>query len=309
MARKDRIEQLRKRYGAKSIDNVVRLHSEKCTEFLAWRDEMDPNFTKLWLDFTYGGLFTRRILSERTRLLVVIAQCIGLDEMGQLEAHARMALDNGATPREILEVILQMTVYLGYFRTQRAALVLHGLLKSLDRLDEITGTQIALDAHLAGRTLEKERPTWRVPEEQFPRREALMDKYGWEGISAGLRLQPTHHVQSVEGQDRVDQNFLKLWLDFIYAGMYSRGVIDDKTRVLCMVGVCIALDEMPQNENHIRAALFLGNSPREVLEVCLQSTVYCGMPRSLRAMRMLEGALKEQGRLAELTDTQPPMPG
>lgn len=308
MSRKDRLDQLRKRYGAKSIDNAARLHPKECVDLLGWRDEMDPNFTKLWLDFTYGGLFTRRILSERTRLLVVISQCIGLDEMEMLEIHIRAALESGATPREVLEVILQMTVYLGHFKTHRAGRVFYRLMHELDRMDEITSTQLPLDGHLRGRTLEQERPTWRVPEEKFPRRQELMDKYGWEGISAGLRLQPTHHAQSVEGQDRIDQNFLKMWLDFIYAGMYCRGVLDDKTRVLCMVGVCTALDEMPQNENHIRAALFLGNSPREVLEVCLQSTAYCGMPRSLRAVRMLEAALREQGRLSELTDTQPPMP-
>lgn len=84
-------------------------------------------------------------------------------------------------------------------------------------------------------------------------------------------------------------------------------VLDDKTRLLCVVGVCIALDELPQNENHIRAALMFGATPREVLEVRLQSTVFCGMPRSLRAAAILERALKEQGRTAEITTTQLPL--
>lgn len=69
-----------------------------------------------------------------------------------------------------------------------------------------------------------------------------------------------------------------------------------------------ALDELPQNENHIRAALMFGATPREVLEVCLQSTAYCGMPRSLRAAAILERALAAHGRTGELTDTQPPLP-
>ena len=136
----------------------------------------------------------------------------------------------------------------------------------------------------------------------------MLEKYGWHGISAGLRLQPTHHVEAVTRMDRTDQNFLKLWLDFIYGGMYVRGVLDDKTRILCVVGVCTALDEMVQGENHVRAALALGATPREVHEVAVQSTQYWGMPRSLRTMAILERILKEQGRMAELTDTQLPLP-
>ena len=109
--------------------------------------------------------------------------------------------------------------------------------------------------------------------------------------------------------NRTDQNFLKYWLDFIYAGMYVRGILDDKTRILCVVGVCTALDEMEQGQNHVRAALALGASPREVQEVAVQSTQYWGMPRSLRTMAILDRVLKEQGREAELVDTQLPMPG
>src|SRR5690349_22712785 len=90
--------------------------------------------------------------------------------------------------------------------------------------------------------------------------------------------------------------------------LYVRGVLDDKTRILCVVGQCVALDEMVQGENHIRAALALGATPREVQEVAVQSTQYWGMPRSLRAMSILERILREQNRLSELTETQLPMP-
>jgi alkylhydroperoxidase/carboxymuconolactone decarboxylase family protein YurZ len=146
-----------------------------------------------------------------------------------------------------------------------------------------------------------------VPEEKFPRREDFMKKYGWQGISAGLRLQPTHHVQTLTRLDRIDQNFLKRWLDFIYAGMYVRGVLDDKTRILCVIGVCVVLDEVTQGENHIKAALTFGATPREILEVAVQSTIYCGMPRSLRAIGILERVLEQQGRIDELAETQLPV--
>lgn len=304
----ERREKLRRKYGAKGIDNGVRLHPDQFAEMLEWRDELDPHYAKLWLDYTYGGFYQRGVLTDRVRLLVVIAQCVALDEMEALDVHIRAALGQGATPREVLEVLLQITVYLGSFKVTRAVRVFRKIITELGRMDEITKTQLPLEGRNAERSLEAERPTWRVPDERFPRREELMRKYGWHGISAGLRLQPTHHAQTVQRLDRIDQNFLKLWLDFIYAGMYVRGVLDDKTRILCVVGVCTALDEVAQNENHLRAALIFGATPREVLEVVLQSTIYAGMPRSLRAAAILERILQEQGRSAELTETQLPLP-
>jgi alkylhydroperoxidase/carboxymuconolactone decarboxylase family protein YurZ len=51
----------------------------------------------------------------------------------------------------------------------------------------------------------------------------------------------------------------------------------------------------------------LGATPREVLEVLLHSTFFCGMPRSLRGVGVLERLLGEQNRMAELTETQLPL--
>ena len=307
MTKRGKMAQMKKKYGATAIDNGLRLNPRDFAAMLKWRDELDPQYAKLWLDYTYGGLYHRGVLTERVRLLVAIAQAIAIDEMELLESHIYSALKHEAAQREILEVILQMTVYLGSPKITRAARVFRKIITKLGRMKEIKRTQPPIEGRNAERSLEKERPTWRVPDERFPLREALLKKYGWYGISAGLRLQPTHHAEGVTQLDRVDQNFLKLWLDFIYAGMYVRGVLDDKTRLLCMVGACAVIDEQVQGENHLRAAIMLGATPREVLEVLLHSTIYAGMPRSLRAMRQFENILTELGRTAELYDTQLPL--
>ena len=101
--------------------------------------------------------------------------------------------------------------------------------------------------------------------------------------------------------DRIDPHYLRLWLEFIYAEMYPRGVIDDRTRLLVMVGNCLALNEPVQLQNHMRGALLLGATAREVLEVILHSTAYVGMPTTIHTAGMLERILKEENRLDELT--------
>ena len=303
----EHLRQLKQRYGAKAIDAAIRLHPGDFRELIEWADELDPSYAKLWLDFTYGGMLGRGILDDRTRSLVVVGQFVAMDEMEELRSHIRSALVHGATPREVLEVILQTAVYLGYAKAKRGARVFKSVLTELGRMDEVTKTQPSLQGRNSARSLEQERGQWQTPEDPS-RQEKLLGKYGWRSLSPGLRLQPTHHVQSVERLDRVDQHFTQLWLDYIYSGMYTRGVLDDRTRILCVVGELFVLGEFHQAENHIRNALMHGASPREVLEVILQSTIYAGMPRFVRFVAILERALEEQGRLAELTDTQLPIP-
>lgn len=301
------LARLKQKYGARPIDGLARVHPDEVALHVDWCDRLDQHFTKLWLDFTYGGMAGRGILDERTRCLVVVGQFLAMDEMEHFPIHLRNALRH-ATPREVLEVILQATIYLGYPKIMRAARVFTKTLRELGRLDEITRTQLPIDAHKRGRSLEAERKRWGVTEADCPRLEELLRKFGWEGLSTGLRLQPSHHHKSVEQLERVDQHFLKLWLDYIYAGVYTRGILDDRTRILCVIGELFVMGEFVQAENHIRNALLHGATPREVLEVILQSTIYVGMPCFVRVVALLQRILEEDGRFGELTQTQLPLP-
>jgi alkylhydroperoxidase/carboxymuconolactone decarboxylase family protein YurZ len=208
----------------------------------------------------------------------------------------------------VFEVILQLTVYIGYQRVNRAARIFREVLSAAGRLDEITKTQLPIEGRNAERSLETDRKTWNISEAQFPRREELVKKYSWEGIGTGLRLQPTHHPQTLLLLDRIDQHFCKVWLDWVYGGMYTRQILDDRTRELVVIGELMVLGEQAQIENHMRAALMLGTPPRHVLEVVLQSTIYIGMPSMTRNIRLLIGILEEQKRMDEITETQLPLP-
>ena len=132
-------------------------------------------------------------------------------------------------------------------------------------------------------------------------RERLLEKYGWHGVSTRIRTQSHQGYESIKSWDRIDPAYQKLWFDFIYGELYTRSVVDDRTRLLMMVGICLALNEPIQLENHMRGAMLLGAKPREVLEVIVQSTAYVGMPTTILQVRMLERIAKEENRLGELT--------
>src|SRR5690348_4360665 len=116
MNNEERIARLKQKYDAAAIDNGMRLRPDDFLDEIEWRDRVDQHFTRAWLEFTYGGLFMRTGLDERTRLLVSLAQFLALGEVEEFQRQIPSALAAGATPREVLEIPLQSTVYIGYIR-------------------------------------------------------------------------------------------------------------------------------------------------------------------------------------------------
>ena len=129
-----------------------------------------------------------------------------------------------------------------------------------------------------------------------------MDRHGWLGVSCGLRLRPNHHVTILAWLDGLDPHWADLWERLAYQGLYSRGIVDDKTRLLCMVGNCIAISEAHNARAHMRGSMRAGATPREVMEVILQSAVNFGMPAALSALRAFYEIVEEDGRLDEIED-------
>jgi 4-carboxymuconolactone decarboxylase len=302
MNNEERIARLKHKYDAAAIDNGMRLRPDDFLDEIEWRDRIDQHFTRAWLEFTYGGLFMRAGLDERTRLLVSLAQFLALGELEEFQRQIPSALAAGATAREVLEIPLQSTVYIGYIRASHGARICVRVFERLGRLDEITETQLPLDGRMPQRSLAEERTRWPAAKsaEETAWRERMIEKYGWSGVSTRIRTQNHQSNEAIDTYDRVDPQYLKLWYDFIYGELYPRGIIDDRTRLLMMVGICLALDEPVQLANHIRGAMLLGAKPKEVLEVIVQSTAYVGMPATVQTVRVLERIARELGRGDEL---------
>jgi 4-carboxymuconolactone decarboxylase len=61
----------------------------------------------------WGDVWQREGLDRKTRSLVTVAMLTALGKQHELKAHVRGALSNGATVKEIQEVLLHATVYCG----------------------------------------------------------------------------------------------------------------------------------------------------------------------------------------------------
>lgn len=291
---------LRSKYGDAAFETGRRLQPASFERRVAQRDALDQHFTKLWLDFAIEGLGRRPALDTRTRLLVLAGQYTMAKSHAALEDTIRAAVAAAVAPREVLEIILQCVVYGGHTTVEPAIEVFHRVAAELGLLEDLKKTQLPMDGNDRKRSREQEAKTWHPDDVADPRFERLIERYGWLAAGRGLTLRPRHHLNILDWLDRIDPEFAGLWVRFCYQGMYSRGIVDDKTRLLCMIGDCLAVHEDVQAIGHMRGALRNGASPREVLEVVLQTCVNFGMPGMLKALEAFVKVMAEDGRLGEI---------
>lgn len=90
------------------------MQGEVNRDSIAYISDIAPDFGKYVREFALGEVWARPGLDRKTRSLCTVAALTALDKDIQLRAHIALALLNGATREEIVEVILHMAVYAGF---------------------------------------------------------------------------------------------------------------------------------------------------------------------------------------------------
>ena len=75
---------------------------------------LSPDFEQVVMGFIGGEIWSRPNLDLRTRSLCSIAVLAGLGRVNALDLNIRMALNNGASKTEIIEVFFQVGIYAGF---------------------------------------------------------------------------------------------------------------------------------------------------------------------------------------------------
>ena len=106
------MEENRYKRGLEKFRQVDGKGGEKAVNDLK---EIVPEIERYIVEYPFGDIYSRPGLDLKIRELAAIA---ALTAMGnsepQLKVHLHAALNNGATRQEVIEVILQMTVYAGF---------------------------------------------------------------------------------------------------------------------------------------------------------------------------------------------------
>lgn len=93
--------------------------------------------------------------------------------------------------------------------------------------------------------------------------------------------------------DEIAPDLSRFVIEYPYSEIYTREEVDLKTREICTVAALTAIGTIPQLKEHINAALNVGNSPTEIVEIMMQMSAYCGFPKAINAVMAAKEVFEE----------------
>lgn len=102
----------------------------------------------------------------------------------------------------------------------------------------------------------------------------------------------------IESLKDIAPDLAKYTIEFPFGDIYSRPNLDLKSREIATVAALTALGNAePQLKVHINAALNVGCSKEEIIEIIIQMAVYAGFPAALNGMFAAKEIFQERGML------------
>ncbi len=92
----------------------------------------------------------------------------------------------------------------------------------------------------------------------------------------------------------ISPEFAKVNVEFPFGELYTRKVLDEKTRELATIAALTVQGfALPELKVHVRGALNCGASREEILEIITQMIAYCGFPGATNALLSAKEAFDE----------------
>ena len=89
----------------------------------------------------------------------------------------------------------------------------------------------------------------------------------------------------VDSLKDIAPDFAQYLIEFPFGDIYSRPGLDLRSREIATVAALTAMgNAAPQLKVHIAAALHVGLTPEEIIEVMMQMAVYAGFPAALNGL-------------------------
>lgn len=97
-----------------ALEILERLESGASKKVAANLDAFSPDVAELVLGYSFTDIIARDEIDLKTREMLTVAMLAAMGTaQGQLEFHMRAALNVGVTREEIVEIVLQVSVYAG----------------------------------------------------------------------------------------------------------------------------------------------------------------------------------------------------
>ncbi|MGD9803504.1 MAG: carboxymuconolactone decarboxylase family protein [Hyphomicrobiaceae bacterium] len=225
--------------------------------------ELVPGFDDFMAEVVYAGIWDRPGLAKPDRAICSLAALSVLQRLEPLKAMTGTALTLGLSPRNILEVFVQVGLYTGFVTTETSA----GLARDV----------------FAQHGLE-------VPAEP-PRSDGFeaLDAMGRE-VMAKLHGERANQGYAAPG-NAITGELYPSAIRYGYGELWSRPGLDHRQRMLCAIAAFCAMGLESQLRKFGKSALNVGLTKEEIIEAVIQTGPYGGFPRALNGLSILSEVL------------------
>ena len=123
-----------------------------------------------------------------------------------------------------------------------------------------------------------------LPDERYRRGVEI-----WQLLSGG---KPEHVANRVA---EIAPDFARMTIEFPFGDVYSRGALALPMRELAAIAVLAGLGRLGELRVHVAAALRVGCTGPEIVEILMQTAIYAGFPCASEALAECHDLLVDPG--------------
>lgn len=116
-----------------------------------------------------------------------------------------------------------------------------------------------------------------------------------KGIDVLKKLTDEHGISMIQSYKEISPEFTEMMISFGFGTVYTTGSLELKQRTMLTMASLVSQGAFEQLPFHIRAAINLGISPQEIVEVILHCAAYAGFPKAASGMRIARDLFQELG--------------
>ncbi|KAB2833462.1 MAG: carboxymuconolactone decarboxylase family protein [Candidatus Dadabacteria bacterium] len=114
--------------------------------------------------------------------------------------------------------------------------------------------------------------------------EKTMNRYE-EGTERFKEIKGDGAEKSIERLKSLHPDLEKLVMEFAFNDIYGRPALDLRSREIATIAALAATGQINQLKVHVQAALNVGVTKEEIIEVMLQMALYAGFPAAINAIQ------------------------
>ncbi|MBU2497824.1 MAG: 4-carboxymuconolactone decarboxylase [Proteobacteria bacterium] len=99
--------------------------------------------------------------------------------------------------------------------------------------------------------------------------------------------------KAIADADDFTQPLQELVTEYCWGSIWTRPGLSRKTRSLINLAMLTALNRPHEVKLHLRGAMNNGCSKEEIMEVLLQTAIYCGVPAAVDSFRIAKEVFQE----------------